>query len=83
MSDEAIKNKERYLPMWVKSFIAITLTLVTATNTIGLNLTQINTAVTNYIVNKIDGRPNKEFEDRILKLEQEIEQLKEFSHKPN
>lgn len=85
MSDEIISPKElkSSIPNWVKSFCATLVCISLFINSIGLNLMQINTAVTNYIVNKIDGRPNKEFEDRILKLEQEIDQLKEFSHKPN
>lgn len=86
MSGDIISPKElkTSIPNWVKSFCATLVCISLFINSIGLNLMQINTALTNYVVKKIDGRSeeSKRFEEKLSLLEREVKELKINSHKP-
>lgn len=84
MSDEILNNKDikRNVPRWVMSFCATLMFLSVFINSIGLNLMQINGALTESIVKKINGIDESEgLKKEIERLNLEVEKLKKLSHK--
>lgn len=97
MSDQDLLSKKELkdsIPGWVKSFCATLVCLSLFINSIGLNLMQINTALTEHLVNKIKGRSantqkieekinaiNSKCQSKFDKIESDIEILKINSHK--
>lgn len=90
-NEDIIDNEQikRNVPKWVITFCATLMFLSVFINSIGLNLMQINGALTNVIIRSLEAEDNTRYQDEIDYLQArldeqalEIELLTELAHPP-